>query len=428
LAKYRIVIRAFTLRRDAAASILFARLLEARGANVVVASSRDFVRTVRFWKPDAIVVNTVGQIRRAAKMAPDAAIVLWPGEGAQALETSDAMHLARAPQSYERLDLALLWGRQTEAFFHQSLPQADHSRLVVCGNPRLDVTKFNTALAHAEKRTIGFVGRYHTLNRYNAVPTVFSMQYPEKRDNVLWQVETFITMITAIHRIIAETDYTISIRPHPLEAPEGYDFMQEGPFAGRVEIDDSLDVGAWTARQRIILAPSSQSFYESYVLGVPTINLDGLTGTAETTRRLTPHAAMSQLVSYNPESFDALMSLVTQTPPPPPLHNTDVDTHLDEFHDWHSPRSALARSADATTTMLARRRRRRGAHLPTLLLRAWDRLSFARIHRRDPLHQNFNFQKNFHHSPAYFDEILENLEAGRSILGTETSRPESDGA
>ena len=62
--RYRIIIRAFTLRRDAAASMLFAALLRKQGADVIITSGRDFQRTVRHWNPDAIIVNTVGQIER----------------------------------------------------------------------------------------------------------------------------------------------------------------------------------------------------------------------------------------------------------------------------------------------------------------------------------------------------------------------------
>jgi hypothetical protein len=416
MSRYRIVIRAFTLRRDAAAAMIFAELLKQQGADVVIASSRDFQRTVRRWNPDAVVINTVGQITRLMKQVPGTAIVLWPGEGAQALESSDAMHLGGSPDEYNRLDLALLWGRKTEEFFHQTLPAADHSKLVVCGNPRLDVAKFNPDLFKSERKTVGFVGRYHSLNRYNAVPAIFSLQYPHKRDGVVWQVENFISMITIIHRIIVETDMNISIRPHPLEAPEGYDFVTEAPFKGRVKIDDSVDLAAWTARQRVIVAPSSQSFYESYVLGIPTINLDPLTGNAELIRRLTPHAAMSQLVSFNPKTYDEVMTLITNIPEAPRT-NIEVDLHLDEFHDWYAPESALARATDATMAMLRSRPRPRGWHLPMRVLDLWDRLSFRRIQKRDPLHANFNYHRHFHKAPAYLETIINNIEAQRSILG-----------
>ncbi|MFQ5953468.1 MAG: hypothetical protein ACE5JZ_00215 [Kiloniellales bacterium] len=413
----RVVIRAFTLRRDAASALLLARFLKAHGCRVIVASGRDFLRTIRHWRPDAVVVNTVGQIDRVAKEAPYAAIVLWSGEGAQAIESSDPTVLTSMPGAYDRLDLVLLWGRATGAFYRQLFPHSNHDKLDLCGNPRLDLAKFNPELMDVppERKTVGFIGRYHTINRYNRIPTIFSMQRPEKRDGVIWQVETFICMIRLIHRILEETDLRISIRPHPLEAPEGYDFMEEGAFAGRVEIDDSLDLAQWTARQRVIVAPSSQSFYESYVLGVPVINTDGLTGDTEWIRKVTPHSSLSQLVSHNPATDDEAIELIKDAPKAP-RGNPTVDRHLDEFHDWFSPHSAAKRGADAIIALLGGRERVNGVRLPAGVLDLWDRASFARARLYEPLHPNFNYHKHFHPTPAYFDRIVDNILAGRSIL------------
>lgn len=417
MSKPRIVIRAFTLRRDAAAALLLARQLEQRGCVVIVASSRDFVRTMRFWKPDVAVINTVGQIRRCAELSPDAAIVFLPGEGANAKKHSDATLLAADPAAFGIADKFLLWGEATERFFWESLPKADREKIVVCGNPRLDLAKFNFDLLNipAEAKTIGFIGRYHTLNRYNAVPAIFSMQSPEKRNGVMWQVENFFCSITIIRRLIEETDFRISIRPHPLEAPEGYSFMKEGFFAGRVEIDGSLDLAAWTARQRVIVAPSSQSFYEAYVLGVPVVNIDPLTGNADRIRGITPNAALSQEVSYNPGSYDEAVQLIRQGLRAP-IRNHDIDRHLAEFHDWNSPNSATARAAEAIMEVAEKKKTAAGTRAPTMAMDLWDRASFRRAHWRDPLHANFSYHRHYHPAPAYFRTILENIRDGRSII------------
>ena len=81
MSRPRIVIRAFTLRRDGALSILLEKELTRLGCSVIVASSRDFVRTMKYWNPNAVVVNTVGQVERSRELAPDAAVVMMPGEG-----------------------------------------------------------------------------------------------------------------------------------------------------------------------------------------------------------------------------------------------------------------------------------------------------------------------------------------------------------
>jgi surface carbohydrate biosynthesis protein len=419
-----VVIRAFTLRRDVAAALLLARFLEDKGCRAIVASGRDFLRTLRFGKPDAVVVNTVGQIARVERHAPGAAIVLWPGEGAQAIESSDPMALTRMPGAFEKLDLALLWGRATEKFFHDLFPEADPAKLAVCGNPRLDLAKFHPELLEIPEggKTVGFIGRFHTINRYNRIPTIFSLQRPEKRDGVIWQVESFIAMITLIHRIIEETDLRISIRPHPLEAPEGYAFMmEEKPFRGRIEIDDSLDVAGWTARQKVILAPSSQSFYESYVLGVPVINLDALTGDVEWIRKVTPHSSLSQQVSHTPSSFDEAMAMIARIPEAS-RQNPTIDRHLDEFHDWFADQSATLQGAAAIAEMLKHRGEKRGRRgLPLPLLDWWDRVSFTRARWNDPLHPNFSYHRHFHPPPDGFERIVANIHAGHAI-----GRPRGD--
>ena len=60
--KYRIVIRAFTLRRDVGIAIVLARVLEAKGCEVLVASSRNFKDILVNLCPHAVVINTNSQI------------------------------------------------------------------------------------------------------------------------------------------------------------------------------------------------------------------------------------------------------------------------------------------------------------------------------------------------------------------------------
>ena len=191
--------------------------------------------------------------------------------------------------------------------------------------------------------------------------------------------------------------------------------MHEGVFKGRVEIDDTLDLAAWTARQRVIVAPCSPSFHESYILGVPVINIEPLTGTLETTRKLMNLATLSILVSYNPATYDEAMELIKRDLKAKKGNRT-VDEHLDEYHNWFSQHSAIKRGAETIMGMLEKRRRANGVRVPAGVLDLWDRASFALARLREPLHPNFNYHKNFHPTPTYFDRIVDNVLDGRSIL------------
>ena len=57
---FRILIRAFTARRDVMHSMILARLLENDGNEVIVSSIRQFEFAVKFWKPHAIIFNIQG--------------------------------------------------------------------------------------------------------------------------------------------------------------------------------------------------------------------------------------------------------------------------------------------------------------------------------------------------------------------------------
>ena len=88
--KYRVVIRAFTLRRDLGWAILVKKALELKGAEVIIACSRNFSWIIKVWKPHVVVFNTIGQIENSRKNAPRSMLVHWPGEGGEPWEHCDA--------------------------------------------------------------------------------------------------------------------------------------------------------------------------------------------------------------------------------------------------------------------------------------------------------------------------------------------------
>ena len=311
-----------------------------------------------------------------------------------------------------------MWGTAPESYFHEFLPNSEHSGLIVTGNPRLDFVKFNPELKTFvnEQKTIGFIGRYHMINRYNAVPAIFSMQHIDKRPILLWQVENFFSTISLLRSVIEKTTANVSIRPHPLEAPEGYSFLREGIFKDRVEIDESLDVAHWTARQRVIVAPSSQSFYEAYVLETPIINIDGLTQQGDVIRGINPNASLSQEISYVPSSCDEAMDMLKR-PLVAKKKNPKIDQHMEDFHGWSATHSAIRLSA-YEIAQTANKRSRVKLRLPACALDIWDRLSFKSILKRDYLHTNFNYHKHYHQSPDYYSRISDNIEKKRLIFNS----------
>ena len=148
--------------------------------------------------------------------------------------------------------------------------------------------------------------------------------------------------------------------------------------------------------------------------------IDPLTGNAERIRAINPHASLSQDVSYTPKTYDEAIKLIQQDLDAP-QSNPVIDAHLDRYHDWYSSDSATARAAAEIVAVSHVRKRNMGMRMPTMLMNLWDRISFARVHRRNRLHANFNYHRHYHPVPENLDIILANIAVRRSMVSSETT-------
>jgi len=421
--KKRIVIRAFTLRRDVAAAAVLAKLLERMNCEVVIASARNFRRTLKLWKPHAVLVNTVSEVEACIELAPDALCVQWPGEGSEALRTSSAWYYEQRPELYEHTDLILHWGAFNAGHFDEMFPGQKHEKLVQCGNPRLDLIKFNPDLVglRANSNSVGIVGRFNSINHHDGRPTLFSVRRPANIEGVINQIHGFVAVMSVIHHLVENTEYDISIRPHPAEAPQSYTKYVKPIAPDRIHVDESLDFGAWAASQRFIAAPSSTTFLETYLQRIPFVNLDRITNSEAFIKSIQPFTVLAMKIGETPETFEHLYEFMQgdiELPEPDP----EVDDHLDVAHDWFTSESAIKRNADAILKGIEQKNPKVGASVPKPVLAAIDEISFRRAMRKSELHANFDYKANYHPIPNYYDEIVENILNGR-LSSTYTDRP-----
>jgi len=73
----RILIRAFTLKRDVLAAQILAELFQRKRWSTAVVSVKDFPARLKLWRPDVVVVNTVGVIRYVEDIHPTAFLVFF---------------------------------------------------------------------------------------------------------------------------------------------------------------------------------------------------------------------------------------------------------------------------------------------------------------------------------------------------------------
>lgn len=410
----RIVIRAHTARRDTASSVLVARALRRAGYEVFVCSLRNFTWVVRFWKPNVIIVQTTGAALQAHELYPDAKIVFLDAEGIQPEDNSWATFWAKNPRYYEVIDRALLWGPFLVEEMSKLMGGQDLSKVRVVGSPKFDLVKYvrKNLMPATPSNSIGIVGRYPSINNHEGAPTLRALHVKSNVDFTISSCHAYHVQHQIIGRILEETDYTVSLRPHPLENIDNYHRYVIPTFgqqhAERLTIDDRLDVAEWMSEQRALVSPTSTSYIEAYLLGVPFIIVDGISGMYDYNADYANVCREWLESAFVPETVDEAMKLVIDAP--------TLDTSSSTMDKQLAQHCGLPNDAPSTTRIVAAIAELltddtpdsgSGLALPQRLLHLADELSFRRAMRRNPLHANFHYKRGFHHPPKYTDAVLD---------------------
>ena len=412
--KYRVLIRAHTLRRDVAPLVLFQKVLERMGCVVLIAGTRDFNWTLSLWKPHVTVLANLGIAKRVKDTHPAGRVMFLDAEGFHAPGKSNAEYWAQNPENYEVLDLAMVWGRRIIDEVREFAPNLDLSKLHVVGNPKFDLLRYlpDRLKSYNSKPSIGVVCRFHNLNDYEGRSTIRTLPNPGNLERVLVQVRSFGATIDVIRAILARTDYGVSLRPHPSEQVESYQMYKSSWFMKkdltRISVDDTIDFSAWAVGQRALLSPSSTSFLEAYLLGVPVINLDKIADTIDQNRHYAPVVGEWQNGGVMPKDVDEVCRLLNEGLPKLPRIKA-IETQLNEYCDWQSKMSSCFRAATLTTQLLKESKFRTMFHWPTKWVDLRDAISFKRAMLQNPLHHNFNYRRGHHEVPAHYDEMVDRI-------------------
>jgi len=206
------------------------------------------------------------------KNCPVTKVVYFDGEGFQVPGVSNAEYWASHPESFEYLDLALVWGKQIIKECQECAGNLDFSKLHVVGNPKLDLVRYlpDRFKSKGTTRSIGIVCRFPNLNDYEGRMPLRTLANPGNLEKVFVQMKGFVTIVEVVRKLLRQTNFQVSFRPHPSEQIESYKSYIpkwiEKTDASRVSVDESMDFPAWAAGQRVLLSPSSTSFLEAYLL------------------------------------------------------------------------------------------------------------------------------------------------------------------
>ncbi len=413
--EYRVVIRAFTCRRDVAPMEVLKRLLERMGCKVILANTRNFHIAVKYWKPDAIVVNTLSDVM-IKKDFPDTKVIFYSGEGFHGPNDSHAKIWLQNPEYFENMDLGLVWGPKVkEECAERFAKGTDISKIHVVGNPKLDLIKFLPEdLKNNKKNSVGFIGRFPKLNDHLARSSMYFLSTEFQLEEAITQCKSANAMIIAANKILEETDLNISIRPHPHEQIESYpkniSVWFDKKYHNRIDIDDSLFLPTWIAEQKAILSPTSTSFLEAYMLDVPVINLDYLSDIVQFNQDYISFTKEWQEAALMPKTYDDLIALLNDDVALKVQEDPAIEKQLEEFSNKDPNSSACLNAAYAIMKSLKAENKRTSLHVPYGIVDLWDEISFRRNMRWNNRHQNFCYRRGYHEIPDYVDDIIDKIE------------------
>ncbi len=176
-----------------------------------------------------------------------------------------------------------------------------------------------------------------------------------------------------------------------------------------MSIDASLSFSHWAAKQRAILSPTSATLLEAYLLNVPVINIDSISGTDEFNRDYADITKIWQDGGVRPRSFAELLGALNSVDRSG-VRVAALDRQLSEYCNYSDRSGSACLAAARLIKGFAQNRKpQRGMRLPAVLVDAIDAVSFRAACRKNPLHPNMNYRRGYHQLPDDLETIADNI-------------------
>lgn len=315
-----IFLYADSLRRDLSACFIIQEELRSRGFRVFICSRRNFNYFLRAIMPSKLFV--IGQIdmiysKRIIDEAKAGALSVYfmPAEGF----AYDCEYIGMYPVKYDYsfLKTVFFWGKNSLTWFKNNRSIDEPSKLIQTGYSRLPIAKAYADLIQRNEKKVGFIGRFPALNDiYSRSVMSFYVGNPkDDRYKTMARLDAeskaINCYINLFERIINETDYIISLRPHPNEDLNTYKpFIEK--YGARFEINNAFDVAEWMTECKTIVGLASSSYIDACIVKVPVICLDALLGSRESTSQFDPALEWMYESCYLPESEEEVISLLSK--------------------------------------------------------------------------------------------------------------------
>ncbi len=313
-----IFLYADSLRRDFSTCFIIKDKLDKNGYKSIICSRRNLSKFLRIIIPQKLFL--VGQINILPKeiikysIKGKCKIYFLPSEGI----ADDSEYQVMYPKNkiYDYINSIFFWGKNPYLWFKNNRKINDINKLKKTGYNRFPISKAYSEISDENKNKIGFIGRFPMMNDlYDRNPMWFylienSMDEVEKsRGRIKSESEAIFLYLEIFNKIIKESDYIISYRPHPNENLKTYE-MLVSKFNGRFELNQDHDVSEWMSECDKIVGVASSSFIDASIQKIPVITIDEIINTKSSTSKFDPFLRVVYDYSYNPKDMNGLFKLI----------------------------------------------------------------------------------------------------------------------
>ena len=417
MSKFRIVIRAFTARRDVAHSLLLKEILEKMGHRVIVASLRQFETAIKLWRPHAVIINVQGVSARIKELMEKTKVILVPGEGAEVAENSIAQIWKSLPLKFlKSTDLTFFWNKESLNECKKFFPFLKEENLIISGNPKFDLIKFLPKRKKKKYNVIGFSTRFAMINQHEGVNYTFVSLMPQRPARTsrftYADLTGFHHMMKVINKILKETDKIISIRPHPLEAVDNYHNLVvkefDEKYRKRIRIDASLCLIEWLETLDLLISPTSTIVYEAYLMKIPVVSLDVISGSEKYYDEFNEISDVIRNSCIIPKNSKSLLNLIKNNKFKL-KKNMKLEKYLIDYHSFNLKKSSNLIIAEKIVDFLNKSNNKLNFYVPKIIVDIYDFYAFKREIKKNKLHWNCYYHKSMYHKPLNLNQVLKNI-------------------
>ena len=394
--RFRVLIRSHPVRYDLISAIILKKYLESKQVDVFLTNGSNHRRVVKFWRPHVAVLDTGSKIRETKSICSTTKIIL--------LQNKESDRFCLELPTIETLTLIskiVLWGQKSYECCIEKFGERIKEKLCIIGAPKLDIAKHLSRINKSGKNnTIGIIGNFYNVNQHALRPVIWSCRSEDNIHRTLKQIIQFNLIYKLTQRLIKETNFRISIRPHPYESLLGYEFI-EREFRNRLEIYKSMDICEWMNKQCVLIILNKQNLIESNILKIPYINL-----TAEECHY--NFETKNETLGIGKHGDQIIEGVIKRFK----LHDFKFGNmyHGKMYQEYNM--SAIGKSTDRVGKLIIKVLHEIdhiGYFVPLTAVNTYAYLkSFYEGYRR-PLYRDYNYNPILHNYPEYIDDFVKTI-------------------